>query len=87
MYLIVNKKTVWYTVVESEEVKTVDGDTAEGLRIPKNTVARCSGWYAGAGDVFYIKKIKSKLLIYRRMMDEGEEKDQKPILVKTISFN
>lgn len=40
--------------------------------IPENAIAACGGWWAGAGDYFYVVKTDNKLVIYQGWQDEGQ---------------
>ena len=84
MYLILNKKSVWYAVVQGNEMKPFDSDYLVGWNVPKNVIAVCFGWYAGAGDLFYIRKHNHIYRIYHRVMDESDNEITRDRLVKTI---
>lgn len=40
--------------------------------IPENALAACGGWWAGAGDYFYVVMSDNKLVIYQGWQDEGQ---------------
>ncbi|MCB0635212.1 MAG: hypothetical protein KDC54_01265 [Lewinella sp.] len=44
-------------------------------RIPANVLAACGGWYAGAGDYFYLLQRNDSLLLYQGWLDEMQQDD------------
>jgi hypothetical protein len=42
-------------------------------KIPKIALAACSSWWAGAGEEIFIVRESSKLLVYKRLIEEGLE--------------
>ena len=86
MYLMVNKKSVWYIRVPGNDMKPMEPDHYDAWKVPKAVIAPAFGWFAGSGDIFYIKRVKNTLRIYRREMDESETEEMKPVLVKTLRF-
>lgn len=40
--------------------------------IPENAIAACGGWWAGAGDYFYVVAADNKLVIFQGWQDEGQ---------------
>lgn len=40
--------------------------------IPENALAACGGWWAGAGDYFYVIESGNKLVVYQGWQDEGQ---------------
>ncbi|MBB3842097.1 hypothetical protein FHS57_006126 [Runella defluvii] len=41
--------------------------------IPKNAIAACGAWWAGAGDYFYLLKTPKGIAIYKGWQDEGQQ--------------
>jgi hypothetical protein len=41
--------------------------------IPNTAIDACGGWWAGAGDYFYMIEKKQRLLVYHGWLDEGQE--------------
>lgn len=76
MYLIVNKKSIWYTVVEGNAIKPMDRELWEPWRVPKGAMQPAFRWFAGAGDLFYLKKTGNLYRVFHRSMDEGATKDE-----------
>jgi len=56
-------------------------------RFPRLAVLACSGWWAGAGDDFYVTRRGHRLRVYRREVDEGDNGHQRFRLVKTIRLS
>ncbi len=67
-------------------MKPIEREDYDARKVPKDAIAPAFGWFAGSGDVFYIKRVKNMLRIYRREMDESETEEMKPVLVKTLRF-
>ena len=76
LYLIVNKKSIWYTVVEGNALKPMDRELWEPWRVPKDAMAPAFGWFAGAGDIFYLKKFGKDYRVFHRTMDEADTREQ-----------
>ncbi len=41
--------------------------------IPSSAIDACGGWWAGAGDYFYLIEKNNHLLVYQGWLDEGQE--------------
>ena len=41
--------------------------------IPSSAIDACGGWWAGAGDYFYLIEKNNRLLVYQGWLDEGQE--------------
>lgn len=41
--------------------------------IPKNAIAACGAWWAGAGDYFYLLKTPKGIAVYKGWQDEGQQ--------------
>lgn len=52
-----------------EVLKPMDRSDFEPHLVPKNAIIACSGWWAGAGDVFYVSRKGTRLRIYQQMGD------------------
>lgn len=64
------------------EVKTISGmadliqkEQYEIMDIPSNAIAACGGWWAGAGDYFYMVNNSNAVVIYHGWQDEMQEDD------------
>lgn len=42
-------------------------------KVPRDALAACSGWWAGAGDNLYVVRRGARLDVYRQELDEGIE--------------
>ena len=41
--------------------------------IPKNAIAACGAWWAGAGDYFYLLKTPKGIAVYKGWQDESQQ--------------
>ena len=64
------------------EVITISGmadliqkEQYEIMDIPSNAIAACGGWWAGAGDYFYMVNNSNAVVIYHGWQDEMQEDD------------
>jgi hypothetical protein len=62
------------------EVKSISGmadmiknEQFEEMEIPSNAIAACGGWWAGAGDYFYLIKNDQSFDVYHGWQDEMQE--------------
>ncbi len=45
----------------------------ERYDIPANAISACGGWYAGAGDYYYLVRNQDELSLMQGWQDEGQE--------------
>lgn len=45
----------------------------EQYEIPPTALTACGGWYAGAGDYFYLVRDQDRLMVMQGWQDEGQE--------------
>lgn len=65
-----NKNTFLDTVSACEEIPT---KAYAQYEIPKNALNACGGWWAGAGEYFYIIREGNFLKVYEGWQDETQE--------------
>jgi len=62
-------------------IKSVNGcseitkESYQQYGIPKDALAACGGWWAGAGDYFYVVLRNGKPVVFAGWQDEGQEDD------------
>jgi hypothetical protein len=53
--------------------ETIEKADYASKQIPADAVAACGGWYAGAGDYFYLVLKNGKPVVYKGWQDEQQE--------------
>lgn len=56
------------------------------LKVPREALAACAGWWAGAGDNLYVVRRGARLDVYRQELDEGIEKTPPGRVIKSLSL-
>lgn len=67
----VNGKTTFLKKIAGEATETDKAEYAR-MKIPKNAVAACGAWYAGAGDYFYAVPSAKGYIVYYGWDEEGQ---------------
>lgn len=67
------KKTKLTTV--SVPVDSYSKENFKEMGIPENALDACGGWWAGAGDYFYLVATETGVIVFRGWQDEGQEDD------------
>ena len=65
-----NKNTFLDTVSACEEIPA---NTYHQYDIPKKALQACGGWWAGAGEYFYVIREGDRLKVYEGWQDETQE--------------
>lgn len=71
VYLYVDGKETKIKSVNS--CSDIPKDNYLQYEIPKEAVKACGGWWAGAGDYFYVVLRNGKPVVYAGWLDEGQE--------------
>jgi hypothetical protein len=51
----------------------IDKQEYRGKEIPENAISACGGWWAGAGDYFYMIPSDKGIIVYQGWQDEQQE--------------
>lgn len=69
--MINGKKIKVQTVVG--QMNPITKNEYTDYQIPENATSACGGWWAGAGDYFYISSSSKGIIVYHGWQDEAQE--------------
>lgn len=70
-----------------EGFQTMSRDEFADQHVPREALAACFGWWAGAGDNLYVVRRGARLDVFRQQLDEGTEKPMPYRLIKSIRLS
>lgn len=79
------KRTLVFST--NEGFQTMSRDSFADQHVPREALAACSGWWAGAGDNLYVVRRGARLDVYRQELDEGIEKPMPYRVIKSIRLS
>ncbi len=83
--LAVNGKAYLISPDLQEKMSVLGREVYEPSEVPKDALIACSGWFAGAGDKFYVVRRAGSLRVYQQMGDCSPDSGEQPWRrVKTI---